>query len=56
VEPSSSKQRKVSAVMLTSQPLMLERELIDASSTGKAGVVVEMVDTMGRILYKLDSD
>jgi hypothetical protein len=56
VERSSSKRAKVSAVALTLQPLILEPERMDATSTRKAWAAEETVDTMGRILYSVDSD
>jgi hypothetical protein len=56
VEPSSSKKAKVSAVVLTSLPLILELDPMDASSTGQAWAWEKMVDTIGRILYEVDSD
>jgi hypothetical protein len=56
VELSSSKKAKVSDVALIPQLLILELELIDTTSTGKAGAAEESVDTTGRSLYEVDSD
>jgi hypothetical protein len=47
VEPSSSKKAKVSAIVLTLQPSISEPEPMDATSTGKAWVAEEILDTMG---------
>jgi hypothetical protein len=56
LDPSSSNKAKISAVALTLQPLILESEPTDATSTRTASVVEEMVDTMGQILYEVDLD
>jgi hypothetical protein len=56
VEPSSSQKVKVSAVALTPQPLISELEPIDTTSTRQAWAIEQRVDTMGQILYNLDSD
>jgi hypothetical protein len=56
MEPSSFKKVKVSAIAITPHPLISESEPMDVTSTGKARVAEEMVDTMSRIIYKVDFD
>jgi hypothetical protein len=46
----------VSSVSLTPQPVISELEPMDTTSTGKFWVAEESIDTMGQILYKVDSD
>jgi hypothetical protein len=47
---------KVRAVALTIKPLISELEPMDTTLTGTAWVAKETVDTMGQILYKVDSE
>jgi hypothetical protein len=56
VEPSPSQNPNISAVKLTPQALISESEPMDVTSTGKAWATEETVDTIGRILYEVDSD
>jgi hypothetical protein len=55
-ELSSSKKAKVSTIALTSLLLIFESEVMDITPTGKAWAMLETVDTMGQILYEVDSD
>jgi hypothetical protein len=56
LELSSSKKVKVCAIALTPQLLISDPELIDATSTGNTWATEKTVDTMGQILYEIDSD